>query len=117
MMEKVSGKEMWGNGTRVAWKDSIGRHGEAGIGAAVAVKFAREAVNVCPVARDASKLGKIGTDITNNAAVRTSVDAGDRLAPQAEPAAVDAAAAAFCRLGRPGHQCRAAKRANCFTLS
>ena len=69
-----------------------------GIGTAIATELAREGADLCLTARDRNKLEEVAGAIAKISGRRPAVHAGDLCEPQASPAAVAAAIAAFGRL-------------------
>src|SRR5262245_30546520 len=66
-----------------------------GIGTAIATELAREGVDLCLTARDLNRLQEAAGAIADMSGRRVAVHAGDLSEPDAAPAAVAAAIAAF----------------------
>jgi NAD(P)-dependent dehydrogenase (short-subunit alcohol dehydrogenase family) len=88
-----------------------------GIGAAIAMEFAREGVHLCLVARDLEKLNEVAGAVRGIANVRASVFAADLRDPAACAASVQAATDTFGKLDILVNNAGATRRADFFALT
>ena len=88
-----------------------------GLGEAIALELAREGVQVCLAARDATKLSKVAATITSGAQARCVTFAGDLRHAGTVQAAVAHAVAAFGRLDILVNNAGATKRGDFLALT
>jgi len=91
--------------------------GSGGIGAAIATELAREGADLCLTGRDRKKLDDVASTLASAFGRRPAVHAGDLSKPEAPPAAVAAAVAAFGRLDIVVNAAGDTKRGDFLALS